>query len=156
MVAILMAFVRSLILAAAVAATGAGLFLSGLGLGVGLARPPRLPAAPLPGPAASDEPILGLQFEALTPELARLDGLTIQTGAIVRALAAGGLAERAGLQLGDVILSVNALPIDAHHTLDAVIVAQHTGGTLTLDVWRDGADVTIRVDLNARPDDVQS
>lgn len=156
MVAILAAFVRSLVLAVVVAATGAGLFLSGFGVGAGLGQ--RSPASPAPrlGPSTSDEPILGLQYEALTPELARVDGLTIEAGAIVRALAAGGLAERAGLQVGDVIRSVNALPIDDNHALDAVIVAQHTGGALTLEVWRAGAALTIRVDLHARPDDAQS
>jgi S1-C subfamily serine protease len=113
-----------------------------------------LPARPLP--ALTDEPILDLQFEPVTPELARADGLSVEAGAIVRSVTAGGAAERSGLQVGDVIRRVNDLPVDEAHTLDDAILAQHVHGSLSLTVWRQGEELTIQVDLTGARDDLQS
>ncbi|MBP7694222.1 MAG: PDZ domain-containing protein [Anaerolineales bacterium] len=156
---------RALIIGVMLLAAGAGLFLSGLGLGLSLFTAPRAPAQPLPAAAAPapapasqwlDEPILRLQFEALTPEAARQAGWPLEAGALVRTVEAGGLGARAGLQTGDIIQGVNGLAVDARHGLDAMIIAQHRQGTLTLDVWRAGQTLTLHVDLRVTRDEVEA
>jgi S1-C subfamily serine protease len=105
------------------------------------------------GPLAA-EPILGLEFEALTPALAQQEAVSADAGAMVRSLQAGGPAAHAGLRVGDVIQSVNGLPIDAVHGLAQAVLAMHPGGVLELAVWRDGEALTVRVELTpARADE---
>lgn len=151
---------RALMVGLLASAAGAGLFLSGLGIGLGWPRPAgeRPPATAIPAPAEAypSEPILGLEFEALTPAVVRLESLPIADGAVIRGLAAGGLAERAGLQIGDVIQDVNGLPIDAAHGLAEVVIAMHQAGALELTIWRAGASLTVHVDLTRAGGEVQS
>ncbi|MBL8057182.1 MAG: PDZ domain-containing protein [Anaerolineales bacterium] len=156
---------RALMVGLLASAAGAGLFLSGLGIGLGWPRPAGerppatatpAPATPAPAEAYPSEPILGLEFEALTPAVVRLESLPIADGAVIRGLAAGGLAERAGLQIGDVIQDVNGLPIDAAHGLAEVVIAMHQAGALELTIWRAGASLTVHVDLTRAGGEVQS
>lgn len=152
---------RALMVGLLASAAGAGLFLSGLGIGLGLPRPaverpPAATTAPAPPADYPSEPILGLEFEALTPAVVRQEGLPIADGAVIRGLAAGGLAERAGLQIGDVIQDVNGLPIDPAHGLAEVVIAMHQAGALELTIWRAGASLTVHVDLTRAGGEVQS
>jgi S1-C subfamily serine protease len=133
-----LSILRSLAMLAFFVASGAGLFFP---LDRGAAGP-TTPSAP-PGPL-NDEPILGLQFE------------TAATGAVVRGLEAGGLAERSGLRVGDLIRRVNGLPVDAHHALDAVLITAHVQGLITLNILRQDSELTIEIDLTRLGGDVQS
>lgn len=110
-------------------------------------------AAPLASDPANwrEEPILGLRFEPLTPALARAQGLSFESGALVREVAAGGLGERHGLRAGDVIRALNGLPVDDAHSLDALVLGLHTRGVLEFSVWRDGEAIEVVVDFTADP-----
>jgi S1-C subfamily serine protease len=55
-------------------------------------------------------------------------------GAFVQSLVAGGPAEKAGIQQGDVILSVDGTKVDAQNTLGSLIGAKKVGDTVTLSV----------------------
>lgn len=153
MMTLLAGALRMLIMGLVVAVSGAGLVLSGLGIGLAWPRPEavRPPAGPLDA-----EPILGLEFEALTPALVRQESLGVSDGAVIRTLAAGGPAARAGLRVGDVIQSVNGLPIDSVHGLAQAVLAMHPGGVLELAVWRAGEALTVRVELSQPRADEQA
>lgn len=65
-------------------------------------------------------------------------------------IAAGSAAERAGLKPGDIVASINSVPISTYKELQAG-VASSPKRALALDVLRDGA----RVRLSAIPDPVE-
>jgi S1-C subfamily serine protease len=78
-------------------------------------------------------------------------------GALVAGVASGGPADKAGITRGDIILSVDGIPIDADHSLSALIQAKNIGDTVTLSVkgMREPADKApreVKVALGSTPD----
>ena len=66
-------------------------------------------------------------------------------------IVAGGPAEQAGLQAGDIITAVNGTALDATHPLDLVMSQSAPGQTITLDVLRNGQTSQLSVTLGTRP-----
>ena len=66
-------------------------------------------------------------------------------------IVAGGPAEQAGLQAGDIITAVNGTALDATHPLDLVMSQSAPGQTITLDVLRSGQTSQVPVTLGTRP-----
>ena len=66
-------------------------------------------------------------------------------------IVAGGPAEQAGLQAGDIITGVNGTALDATHPLDLVMSQSAPGQTITLDVLRNGQTSQVSVTLGTRP-----
>jgi S1-C subfamily serine protease len=64
---------------------------------------------------------------------------------------AGSPAEKAGLKDGDIITSVNDTAIDEGHPLQDLLVQYSPGTSITLAVLRDGASITITLELGIRP-----
>jgi serine protease Do len=86
---------------------------------------------------------LGLFAMSLTPQLADVYDLTLDRGALVKRVDAGGPAERAGLQPGDVITTADGRPVkDLHHLHDQMALHK-AGEPVTLRVWRQGQMLTI-------------
>ncbi len=88
---------------------------------------------------------LGVSIQAVTPDLANSLGLDKAEGALVADVVAGSPAAEAGLQQGDVILSVDDTEIEELRDLPRVIAEIRPGQTADLVVWRDGT----RLDVNA-------
>ncbi|MFN3787858.1 MAG: PDZ domain-containing protein, partial [Sulfurihydrogenibium azorense] len=64
------------------------------------------------GQAANIESAIGLIVKDITPELIKRYGLPkVDYGVLVYAVKEGSVAEEAGLQAGDIILSVNKKPV---------------------------------------------
>lgn len=72
-----------------------------------------LPSASVPVIAGQQDSAteLGLKVEALTTELARQLGTSITQGIVVTSVTPGSVAGRAGLQRGDIIISVDGMQI---------------------------------------------
>ena len=64
---------------------------------------------------------------------------------------AGSPADKAGLQPGDIITSIEGTTLDATHTLDQVIAGYGPGQTVKLTVLRNGQTQDISVTLGTRP-----
>jgi S1-C subfamily serine protease len=78
-------------------------------------------------------------------------------GAIVARVASGGPADKAGLKRGDVILSVDGVPVDANHSLSFLVQEKKSGDTITLSVqsgWpqTDKSPKDMKVTLGSSPD----
>ena len=60
-------------------------------------------------------------------------------------------ADKAGLQPGDIITSIEGTTLDATHTLDQVVAGYAPGQTVKLTVLRNGQTITLDVTLGTRP-----
>jgi serine protease Do len=68
-------------------------------------------ATPQPERGAAETPIFGLTIEALTQDLADRDGVDLDSGVIVTAVAGNSPAAAEGIQPGDVITQINRQPV---------------------------------------------
>ncbi|MCR4312119.1 MAG: PDZ domain-containing protein, partial [Candidatus Uhrbacteria bacterium] len=102
---------------------------------------------------------LGVRYMPVTPQMAEQNGLSVDYGAIIlrgdnRELAVipGSPADKAGLEENDIILEVNGQQLDEEHPLAYVLRGIAVGETVTLKVLHDGAEKTVEVVLEERPE----
>ncbi|KNE75262.1 HtrA protease/chaperone protein [Candidatus Burkholderia crenata] len=90
---------------------------------------------------------LGVTVQGMDQTLAKSFGLQSPNGALVSSVEAGGPAAKAGLQPGDVILSVDGQPVADSNALPSQVAALAPGTTAKVQVWRDKAtkDLTVTV-----------
>ena len=136
--------------------------------GIGFAIPINI-AKPIMDQAVAGEqlarPYLGVRFEPVTVQLAKERDLPVEEGALLRpgiaadgsqrpAVEPNGPADEAGLEDGDIIVSVNGQPIDDEHPLDATLSQHAPGRMITVEVQRGNEKVTLQVTLGTRPADL--
>jgi S1-C subfamily serine protease len=73
-----------------------------------------------------------------------------QAGALIAEVVAGGPAEAAGLQVGDVVVAVNATEVHSMTELAARVRGFQPGDEVVLDVLRDGELINVTAVLGAR------
>ena len=83
-----------------------------------------------------------------------VDTLTVDDGAIVRAVVAGGPAETAGIVPGDVIIEIDGTPIETSEDVSAAVGAKAVGEAVRVRVEREGDEQTLEVELGRRPNAV--
>lgn len=94
---------------------------------------------------------IGATIQNFTSEMAAAQGLGDERGAIVSDLVSGGPSERAGLQPGDVVTSVNGQTVKSSSELTREVAKASAGQTLKLDIIRDGRRRTVEVRSGVRP-----
>lgn len=94
---------------------------------------------------------IGVQAQELTVELAQSFGLKDPRGALVAMVEKDGPAAKAGIQPGDVILAVNGRPVEDSADLARYIASSKPGTTVTVDLWRKGGHVPVKVTLGELP-----
>ncbi len=99
---------------------------------------------------------LGVGIQDVTPDIANSIGLGFARGALVTAPVENGPAAAAGIVSGDIILQINADPID--DTLDLVRTVSQIAPNSKVDVlvWRGGQELTYQVVLAERQEEVAS
>jgi len=95
--------------------------------------------------------LLGVFVQPITADLARSLNLAEPHGAIVTQVTEDGPAERAGVEQGDVILSLDGKPIDSSNALRNAVARLQPGTKVKLDFVRDGARRSATVALVERP-----
>jgi serine protease DegQ len=92
---------------------------------------------------------LGLETQALTPQLAALLGIEDSRGAVVTRVRAGSPAEAAGLAPGDLITALAQQPIDSPQTLHNREGLLPVGEPVTLEFFREGRSQRLELILKA-------
>jgi serine protease Do len=82
---------------------------------------------------------LGVSVQEVNQAFADSFKLDRPEGALVSNVEKGGPADKAGLRSGDVIRKVDGQPIVASGDLPAVIGQSKPGGTVSIEIWRQGA-----------------
>lgn len=88
---------------------------------------------------------IGVIVQDVNAQLAESFGLDRPRGALVSSVEEGGPAEEAGVQSGDIILSLNGEPIDRFNELGTSVAALAPGSEAVLRVWRNGEEREIDV-----------
>jgi S1-C subfamily serine protease len=95
---------------------------------------------------------LGVTLDDVSPSAAfQFDLPDDLDGALILGVVPGGPAADAGLDVGDVVLAVDGAEVDGGAALVDVLTGKDPGQTVELDVYRDGDEDTIEVELEQRP-----
>ncbi len=96
---------------------------------------------------------LGVGIQNLDPELAKALSLPSPDGVLISDVSANGPAEKAGLQRGDVVLSINGQRVQTTGQLRNAVASAGVGTTIKIELLRDGKKRTLDVKLGAMPDE---
>lgn len=88
---------------------------------------------------------LGVDIQAMTPDLAKSFGLSQPTGALVADVNKDGPAPKAGVQRGDVIVKFSGHVVHNEQELPEIVAQSPIGTTVPLEVVRDGKHRTLHL-----------
>jgi serine protease Do len=96
---------------------------------------------------------IGALVQTITPTLAA--GLTLDrdSGVIIADVYPGGPAEAAGLEAGDIVLTLDGKPIENARQLDVNLYSRTVGDEVRLEVLRAGQKTLFTVGVDEREDD---
>lgn len=95
--------------------------------------------------------LLGVNISDINPDLAATYGLPGNSGALVSQVSEGSAAERAGIQINDVIVSINGVPLRDSGSLKNAIGLLPPGENVTVGFIRDGREQTVTATLGELP-----
>jgi serine protease Do len=131
---------------------------TGGSVGIGFAIPAET-AAPIVQKLIKGEEILrgylGVRIQPVAGDLSDALGIPNNRGEFVQSVEAGGPAEKAGLMVGDVVLSVNGKEITPDQTLSYIVANLAPGTRVPLTVLRDGKRMTLTATVGRRPSEDQ-
>ena len=104
----------------------------------------------------SNRAYLGATIGTLNASMAQQYRYDITEGAFVYSVEDGGPADQAGLQLGDVITSIDDTEITSLDDLTAARKSYTAGDTCTLTVYRQGETITLQLTWGAAPAEQQA
>jgi serine protease Do len=129
---------------------------SGGSLGIGFAIPVNMVRAVLDGVDRGTpllRPWLGAAGQDLSAELAASVDRPRPGGVLIHTVEPDGPADRAGLEVGDILLAIDGHPVDGSEAMRFRVATLPLGGEATLEVWRDGETVAIPMPVEAPPED---
>lgn len=93
---------------------------------------------------------LGVGVATVTPQLQQQYGLSGSTGVLVTSVDGSGPAFKAGIQQGDIIVSVNGTPVTQADQVVSLIATMKAGDSVSMIIDRNGQSRTLQVTLAAR------
>jgi serine protease Do len=90
---------------------------------------------------------IGVVIQEVTKELADSFGLAKPQGALVNSVEKGGPADKAGVEVSDIIVKFDGKAVNSSSDLPRIVGATRPGSKVALQVWRKGAskDLTVTV-----------
>ncbi len=128
---------------------------SGGSVGIGFATPSNIVARIVEAAEKGTRltrPWFGIGVQRVTPDLAQSLGMARPQGVIIRAVAADSPAARAGLKVGDVLLTINGQPVDDEAALRFRLSTQPVDATIRVRTIRKGQEETYVVKIAAPPE----
>ncbi|VXB40864.1 serine endoprotease, periplasmic [Pseudomonas sp. 8AS] len=127
---------------------------SGGSQGIGFAIPVKLATEVMKAIVEHGQVIrgwLGIEVQPLTPELAESFGLQSRAGILVAGIYRDGPAQKAGLQPGDLILSIaGEAAIDGRRSMNQVARTK-PGENIAIEVLRGGETLALSAEVGMRP-----
>ena len=96
-----------------------------------------------------DQAYLGVTVSTLDSKTASYYSLPV--GPRVESIVEGSCAQKAGLQVGDIITAVNDVETATHPELLAVLKKHKAGETVEIKIYRAGAEMTLTAVLDEKP-----
>ena len=131
---------------------------TGTNVGIGFAIPSNL-AKPVVDSIINTGKVargwLGVRIQSVDAALAETLGLGESRGALVASATAGGPAEKAGIQQGDVVLEFDGKQIDRMRSLPRLVAETAIGKAVQVKLWRKGKIQDVQVTLGELPEDEQ-
>jgi serine protease Do len=124
-------------------------------VGIGFAIPVEMVKAVMAGILADghvSRPWLGADGQTVTQDLAGHLGLDRPIGVAITEVTKGGPAAKAGLESGDVVLSVDGRPVVDADALKYRIAVRRPGDKVPVDILRNGNKKTLTLTLAALPE----
>jgi serine protease Do len=126
-------------------------------VGVGFAVPITLAKSLIPQLKEKGKVVrgyLGVQVSDLTPDLAQGFGFRPeQKGALVQQVVKGAPADKAGMEAGDLVVSMNGKPVESSGALTRGVATVPPGEKVNLSVIRKGSEKKVTVTVMKRPDE---
>ena len=98
---------------------------------------------------------IGVTIQELTRELAESFGLSQPNGALVSNVEKGGAADKAGIEVSDVILKFDGKAVNSSGDLPRIVAATKPGSTVSVELWRKGAAKVVSVVVALMPDEAK-
>lgn len=95
--------------------------------------------------------IIGAVVQTITPPMAEGLGLNREWGVVVADVFPNSPAARAGMEPGDIIVSLNGKPMENARQFDVNVYHTPIGGFAVVRVLRDGAEESLRIPVIERP-----
>jgi hypothetical protein len=102
------------------------------------------------GAGARQRGFLGVQLTELTPELREHFGAPSEAGVLVSRVVPDSPAFRAGVEVGDIITSLDGESVASASALSHEVRSRSEGGAAALELYRDGRLQTLTADLEVR------
>lgn len=103
-----------------------------------------------------DRPSLGVMISNVDKIQAKALGLNKVKGVLINDIVKKSGAEDAGLEPQDVILKVDGVEVNSVSELQTEIIKKKIGDKVNLTIWRDNKEITKKVTLKARDEQIAS
>ncbi|MBE0624998.1 MAG: DegQ family serine endoprotease [Burkholderiales bacterium] len=96
---------------------------------------------------------IGVVIQEVTRELADSFGLAVAHGALVNAVERGGPADKAGVEVSDIIITFDGKKVASSSELPRIVGATRPGSKVGMQVWRKGETRDLTVTVGEIPTD---
>ena len=96
---------------------------------------------------------LGVQIRQVDAVYAKAAGLDKTQGVAVETVTKNQAGDKAGIEYGDIILSVDGKDVNSTQELQTSIASKHPGSIVTLKVWREKKIIEKKVTLGSRDEE---
>lgn len=127
---------------------------SGGSVGIGFAIPASLAEpviAELKNEGRVDRGWLGVHIQSIDESLAQSMGLGDEEGALIASVEPDSPAERAGFEVGDVIVKFGDDEVENARALPRMVADSDEGDVVSVEIWRDGERKSLEVTLGNLP-----
>lgn len=104
----------------------------------------------------TNKPYLGITGGTMTEQMAAQYRYDVTSGVFVYSVEEGGAADKAGLQMGDVITDIDGTSITSLEDLSAVKKQYSAGDTSTFTIYRQGETLTVELTWDATPNQAET